>query len=196
MNLSPRDRRALLILLPALVLFAIFQFWPESSTETPSAFTPQQAEKRVASLRRIAAGLPEREKVREQVRGELEAREKGLIQAETMAQAQARMLQLVRRVLSEQQPAVSFRAGELGQPKPVGDHYVLTTVTVTIECGIEQAVNLLADLGAQPELIATQEIQFNAATNAQKNVPLRLTVGALVPRKLLDDDKKNAGGPA
>jgi hypothetical protein len=195
-NLSPRDRRALMFLVPALLVFVIVQFWPESSAEVPSTFTPAQAEKRLASLRRIAAGLPEREQIRDKVRAELAAREAGLIEAETMAQAQARMLQVVRRVLSEQQPAVSFRAGEMGQPKPVGDHYVLTTVTVTLECGIEQAVNLLADLGAQPELIATQELQFGAATNAQKNVPLRLTLGALVPRKLLEDDKKNAGGPA
>lgn len=194
MTLTPRDRRALMILIPVLLIFALVEFWPESSPEEVAAFTPAQAEKRLASLRRIAAGLPEREKVREQVREALAAREAGVIEAETMAQAQARMLQTVRRVLSEQRPAVSFRASEMGQPKPAGEHYALSTVTLTIECGIEQIVNLLADLGAQPELIATQDLQFGAATNPQKNVPLRLTVGALVPRRLMDADNKAPGG--
>jgi len=194
MNLSPRDRRALMLLIPSLLIYAAIQFWPDSTTTPDSAFTPAQAEQRLASLRRIAAGLAEREKVRESVRAELATREKGLIEAETMAQAQARMLQVVRRVLTEQQPSVRFRAGEMGQPKPVGDHYVLTTVTVTLECGIEQVVNLLADLGQQPELIAIQEVQLSAATNPQKNVPLRLTVGALVPRQLLENEKPAGGG--
>jgi hypothetical protein len=50
----------------------------------------------------------------------------------------------------------------------------------------------------RPELIATQDIQFGAATNPQKNVPLRLTVAALVPRALLDAEeaKKKQGGGA
>lgn len=195
MTLTPRDRRALMILVPALVLFAAVEFWPEAGPAADTTFTPAQAELRLASLRRIAAGLAEREKVRESVRTTLAEREKGLIQAETMAQAQARMLQVIRRVLAAQHPSVSFRAGELGQPKPVGDHYALTTVTVTLDCGIEQIVNLLADLGSQPELIAIQDIQFSSAVNPQKNVPLRLTVGALVPRSLLDaGDAKSGGG--
>jgi hypothetical protein len=78
----------------------------------------------------------------------------------------------------------------------VGEHYALTTVTFTLECGIEQIVNLLADLGSQPELIAVQEMSFSPATNAQKNVPLRLTVGALAPRKLLEEGKEGQGGGA
>lgn len=195
MTLSPRDRRALLFLIAALLIYAVIALWPENSAATPAAaMTPAEAQVRLASLRRVAAGLDGRQKARDEVRRKLEERERGLIAAETMAQAQAQMLQAVRRVLSAQSPPVNFRASEFGQPKPVGDHYALTTVTFTLDCGIEQIINLLADLGSQPELIATQEMTFNPATNAQKNVPLRLTVGALVPRQLLDAEKEKKQG--
>lgn len=194
MTISPRDRRALMFLIPALLVYAVVALWPEdSAAPSASAMTPAEAQVRLASLRRVAAGLEGRQKVRDEVRQKLEERERGLIAAETMAQAQAQMLQAVRRVLSAQSPPVSFRASEFGQPKPVGDHYALTTVTFTLDCGIEQIINLLADLGSQPELMATQEMTFNPATNVQKNVPLRLTVGALVPRQLMDAEKKQGG---
>lgn len=197
MTLTARDRRALMLLGAAAAVFGLIGFWPEESGAVPAAaMTPTEAQTRLASLRRIAAGLEERRKVRDEVMKQLEAREKGLIEAETMAQAQARMLQTVRRVLNAQAPPVTFRASEFGPPKPVGEHYALTTVTFTLECGIEQIVNLLADLGSQPELIAVQEMSFSPATNAQKNVPLRLTVGALAPRKLLEEGKEGQGGGA
>lgn len=199
MTLTPRDRRALMLLAAAVVVYAAVALWPEDSAVVPaSVMTPAEAQARLSSLRRVAAGLEERQKVRDEVNSRLEAREKGLISAETMAQAQAQMLQAVRKVLSMQSPPVSFRASEFGQPRPVGDHYALTTVTFTLECGIEQIVNLLADLGNQPELMATQDLTFSPATNPQKNVPLRLTVGALVPRALLDAEeaKKKQGGGA
>lgn len=196
MTLAPRDRRALTLLGAALAIYAVVALVPEdSAVATAAPMTPAEAQTRLASLRRVAAGLGERQKVRDEVNARLEAREKGLIAAETMAQAQAQMLQAVRKVLSMQSPPVSFRASEFGQPRPVGDHYALTTVTFTLECGIEQIVNLLADLGNQDELMAAQDMSFSPATNPQKNVPLRLTVGALVPRALLDaEEAKNKQG--
>lgn len=185
MKLSDRDRRALLLLAAAGVVSAGIALWPEGGgADVEAVATVPQAERRVQSLRRIAAGLPAREEVRKKVAAELEAREKGLIQADTAAQAQAQMLQVVRRVLRQQQPPVDFRASEMGQPRPFGEFYGEVTATISLDCGIEQLVNLLADLGNQPELITTRELQFSGVTSAQKLVPTRITVSALVDRKL------------
>jgi hypothetical protein len=199
MTLTPRDRRALALLAAALAVYTVVALLPEESAVAPAAaMTPAEARARLSSLRRVASGIEERQKLHGEVKARLEAREKGLIAAGTMAQAQAQMLQAVRKVLSMQSPPVNFRASEFGQPRPAGEHYALTTVTFTLECGIEQIVNLLADLGNQPELMAAQDMSFSPATNPQKNVPLRLTVGALVPRALLEAEeaKKKQGGGA
>ena len=60
---------------------------------------------------------------------------------------------------------------------------------MSFEAGIEQLVNLLADLGAQPELLATSEIRIGQANGAQKLIPVRLTVSGIVPRKLIPEKK-------
>jgi hypothetical protein len=63
---------------------------------------------------------------------------------------------------------------------------------VAFTCGIEQLVNLLAALGNQAPILATNEISVVGGTDKKKNVQVRLTVSAVVPRKLLP--KKGAAG--
>jgi hypothetical protein len=50
-------------------------------------------------------------------------------------------------------------------------------------------VNLLADLGAQPELLATNEIRVGQATGPEKMLPVRLSISGIVPRKLIPEKK-------
>jgi hypothetical protein len=81
------------------------------------------------------------------------------------------------------------RANEIGQAKAFGDDYGEVSVSVSFECGIEQLVNLLADLGAQPELLATNEIRIGQASGTQKVIPVRLSISGIVPKKLIPEKK-------
>jgi hypothetical protein len=185
-TLTERDRRAILLLAAFGLVFLAVRFWPESDAVAvvESASIPQ-TERRVQRLRQIDSSLASREEIRKRVAEALAGREKGLIQAETAAQAEAQILQIVRRVLRAQSPPVELRGSELRQPRPVGEEYGEVSVQVTLDCGIEQVLNLLSDLGSQPEALGTVALTFDTANPKQKTVPARIVVSALVPKKLL-----------
>lgn len=185
-SLNQRDRRALMLLLAAASFALAVHFWPEDATgEVVEGSSVPQLERRVQRLRQIEKSLAPREQVSRKVAASLAEREKGVIQAETAPQAQAQILQIVRRVLRAQTPPVDLRASELRQPRRINEHYGEVSVQVTLDCGIEQTLNLLADLGAQPEALGTVAVSFDPANPKQKTVPARIVVSALVPGKLL-----------
>ena len=188
MTLQQRDKRALILLGGAVVLIGIYYFATSPSSSSTKIVAPvqsaPQAEQRIAQLRRAAATLPARERALKQVQGELALREKGLIQGGTAAEAQAQLLQVVRRVAKSEQPPLELRQAEFGPPKPFGDAYGEVTVSVTTTCLIEQLVSFMADLTAQPELVATEDLRIGAAQPKQKTMPVRLTVSAIVPKRL------------
>ncbi len=185
-TLTERDRRAIILLVVLSVAFLAVRFWPEgdSVAVVESASIPQ-TERRVQRLRQIDTSLGSREEIRKRVAEALAGREKGLIRAETAAQAEAQILQIVRRVLRAQTPPVELRGSELRQPRPMGDEYGEVSVQVTLDCGIEQVLNLLSDLGSQPEALGTVALSFEAANPKQKTVPARIVVSALVHKQLL-----------
>jgi hypothetical protein len=162
---------------------------PDAAVDSPDATSVPSAEKRLIRLRQVAASLPGKEQVMRQAETELAAREKALIQAETASQAQAQLLQILRKVARGQSPAVDIKNVELGQPKPLGDAYGEVLVAVSMDCRIEQIVQMLADLTAQPELIATNELRLGAAQGKEKIIPVRLTVSGAVARKLIPEKK-------
>jgi len=192
MKLQQRDKRALLLLAGAIVLVLIL--WVATTEETaPQVVAPADnaalAEKRLAKLRHLVASLPDREKALESVSANLAEREKGMIQAETPAQAQAQVLQILRRVASSQAPPVELKTVDMGQIQPLGEHYGEISLAVAFECRIEQLLNFVADLSAQPELLATREMRITAADDKQKTINVRLTVSAAAPGRLVPGKK-------
>jgi hypothetical protein len=199
MTLSDRDRRALFVLGGALVLGGIL-YWYSNSSSSPSSSggsakisapvdSVDRTQKRLAMLRRQAATLPGKEAVLKQVSLELAEREKGLIPGETPEQAQAQLLQIVKRVAQQQMPPLEVGQVELGRPRPFGSAYGQVSVSITVTCRIEDLVNFLATLSAQPELTATEEIRFGTSHPKQKTMPVRLTVSGLVARRLVPTRK-------
>jgi len=199
MTLSDRDRRALVILGGALVLGGIL-YWYSNSSSLPSSSagsarisapvdSVDRTQKRLAMLRRQAATLPGKEAVLTQVSLELAEREKGLIPGDTAEQAQAQLLQIVKRVALQQMPPLEVGEVELGRPRPFGSAYGQVIVSITVTCRIEDLVNFLASLSAQPELTATEEIRFGTSHPKQKTMPVRLTVSGLVARRLVPTRK-------
>ena len=145
----------------------------------------EHAEKTLTRLRKQAATVPGKEAVLKKVSDELAGREKGLIKGDTAAQAQAQLVQIVREVAKNQSPPLEIKQVELGPPRPFGDAYGEVTLSVTIECRIDQLVNYLTYLSTQPEIIATDDIRFVGSNQKLKTNQVRLTIAGLVPRKLV-----------
>ena len=191
MSMSERDQKALKYLGGALLLAGAIYFWPAgAAVETAAAVNGTEVlEKRLSNSRALLLQVPDKQAVLKQAQADLGVREKGLLVADTAAQAQAQLFQILRRVGRSQGPPIEVRATEIGQARLFGEDYGEVSVAVSFECGIEQLVNLLADLGAQPELLATSEIRIGQATGAQKVIPVRLTISGIVPRKLIPEKK-------
>ena len=194
MTLQDRDKRALLILAVVLPIAGLI-YWSSGSSSVGSAkvVAPSETvgrdEKRIAVLRTAMATVDGKEAVLKQVSTELAEREKGLIPGDTAEQAQAQLLQIMRRLAKAQVPPLDIRQSELGQPRSYGESYARVTVSVSLDCRIDELVNLLAALSAQPEIIATDEIRCTAANPKSKLMPVRLTVSGLVPRRLVPEKK-------
>ena len=193
MTVQSRDKRALIVL-GVVVTFALI-YWVATSTPSSSAKVAapiesiDRVEKGLANLRTRAAMLPVKEDLLKQANAELAEREKGLIPGDTADQAQAQLLQVLRRVAKAQTPPLEIRQVELGQPRSYGNAYGQVNVSVTIDCRIDELVNLLATLSAQPETIATDEIRFGLANPKQKTMPVRLTVSGIVAQRLAPQKK-------
>jgi hypothetical protein len=196
MTLGDRDRRALVILGAALLVGGLI-YWlsssPPSSSGESAKIAPvdsiDRAQKRLAMLRKQAATLLGKQAVLQQASAELSEREKGLIPGDTADQAQAQLLQVVKRVAKQQTPPLEMGQVELGRPRSYSSAYGLVSVSITLTCRIDELVNFLAALGAQPELTATDEIRFGASHPKQKTMPVRLTVSGLVARRLIPQQK-------
>ncbi|MCS7043246.1 MAG: GspMb/PilO family protein [Bryobacteraceae bacterium] len=189
--LSDRDRRALALLAVCSVVFLAVYFWPEGGAApvVGPAVTVEQMEQRIRKLRRMAAAAPGREEALKKVRQELGQREQGMLRAETAAQAQAQMLELVRRVAKSQPESFALKGAEFGQPRALGDAYAEIVMTVIVECPVEQLLAFLADVSNQPELIAISEVQLSQAAGNRKIIPARLTFTGVAPRSLAPEKK-------
>jgi hypothetical protein len=191
MTLDPRHRRWLPVLGGILILGLAIRFWPESSTPAnvvvPTADTIALAEKRLAKLRETAATVPAREEILKKAAAELATREKGLLTADTAPQAQAQLIGIIRELGRAESPMVEIRNTEGFGIRPLGDAYGEATVTVQIDCRIDQLVNILAGLAARKELVSTSDMRINATNAKEKTINVHLTVAGVVPRKLVPE---------
>jgi hypothetical protein len=189
-KLTGRDRRALAIFAAALAVVLVLRyvvFRGESAAAPRSAASIPLAEARLARLRQIAASLPEMEKVLEQAVADAAVREEGIIAADTAAQAQAQLLQIIRGAGKIE--GIDLRGGEMGQVRKLGEDYAEVGVAVMFECRIEQLVNLLAALANEERLIATNALRVSSANPKEKTINVRLELAGVAPRSLLPEKK-------
>jgi hypothetical protein len=192
MTLRKRDKTALVVLAAAVLVWLLLQLALPADTPAKLARTLDSipvAEKRLARLRQLSGSVPGKEEVLKRVSAELTQRETGIIQAETGPQAQAQLLEIIRRVAKAQTPPLDAKSAELGQITRLSDDYGEVQVSVALECRIEELVNLLADLTKQPEVLATKEVRVSLANGKEKTLGVRLTVSGLVPRRLVPEKK-------
>jgi hypothetical protein len=184
-----------MILGGALVLTGLL-YWTSGSSSGGSSTkvvapveSIERSEKRLANLRKQAATLEAKEALLKQVSLELAERDKWLIPGDTAEQAQAQLLQVLKRVANAQTPPLEIGQVDLARPRTFGDAYGAVAVSVTITCHIEELVNFLTALSAQPELTATDDIRFGGSHPKQKTMPVRLTVSGIVARRLVPVQK-------
>jgi Tfp pilus assembly protein PilO len=187
-TLSDRDRRALYILVACAILFAGYRYLFAPTTEAVGGIdSVPLAERRLNSLRAIAAALPAKEDTLKQVEADLGAREKTIPTTGTAAQAQARLLEVARRVGNSN--GIEIRGGDFLTPKTLGDAYGEVFAGVAFTCRIDQFVNFFADLSREPDLISPSEITVNTQDQKTKVLSVRMILSGVVPRKLVPEKK-------
>ncbi len=193
MTTGTLDRRTILVLVAGVAVVLLLRFvvfTDKQPTVVAATNSIPLAEKRLAKLREIVATVPGKEKVAKQAAGELAVREKGMILADTAAQAQAQLLEIIRRAGKDE--GIDVRGAEEMKVRPLADDYGEVVVAVSFVCRIDQFVNFMAALANRPELLATSDIRVAASNPKEKTVLVRLGLSGVVPRKLAPEKK----GPA
>lgn len=150
------------------------------------------AEKRLERVRGMAATVQGRQALLDKAMGELKTRESGIILADTGAQAQAQLMDIIHKAAAAN--GFDARGAEqLSEPKPLGADYGQVSVTQTFTCGIDQLVNFLADLADEPQILFINDLHISGGSDKKKNVTVRLALSGVVPRKLVPVKK---GGPS
>jgi Type II secretion system (T2SS), protein M subtype b len=183
------SRRALLLVAGvALVLVLRFVVFADKSTPVVAASdTIPTAEARLSKLRALAALVPGKQAVLAQVSSELAVREKGMVKADTAAQAQAQLLEIIRRAGKDE--GIDVRGAEEMKVRPLADDYGEVMVAVSFTCRIDQFVNFMSDLANRPELLATNDVRVSTANQKDKTVSVRLGLTGVVSRKLVPEKK-------
>src|SRR4051812_43925512 len=166
MSLSERDRRAVVVLTAALGGLLIYATSIRScgggGPVSAGGNSIRMAELRLQRLRELAATIPIREQISKQAARDFEGREKTLINAASAELAQEKLLEIIRRLAKAPASALDIRSQELGQAKPYAD-FGEVSVTILTTCHIDQLVNFLSDLTAQPESLGTEELSISGA---------------------------------
>jgi len=188
-TLQQRDKRALIGLGVAALLMLLY--WISGSSPgtggakvVAAVDSIDRQERRLGVLRKQVATLNGKEAVLKQASVELADREKGLIPGDTAEQAQAQLLEILKRIGKDQNPPLEIRQVDLAPALPYGDAYGVVTLAINMDCRIDELVNFLAQVGAQPEIMSTSEIRFGASRPKEKTMPIQVTVSGLVAGRL------------
>jgi hypothetical protein len=193
MTTGTLDRRTALLLVlgvAAVLMLRLLVFGDKPAAVVAASDSIPMTEKRLAKLRADVATVPGKEQVARLVMNDLAAREKGMVRADTAAQAQAQLLEIVRRTGKDE--GIDVRGAEEMRVRPLANDYGEVIVAVSFNCRIDQFVNFMADLANLPELVATSDIRVttaNVANLKDKSVTVRLALSGVVPRKLVPEKK-------
>lgn len=190
MQTGSLDRRSAIVLGVgvAVILLVRFVFLGDSSGSSPAAAvtaadTIPAAEKRLEKVRQVASTVPGKVELVKEARADLAEREKGVLKADTEAQAQAQLLELVQGIARSN--GIDARGMQEFRDQPISDDYGEIWTTVSFNCSIDQLVNFLTSLGNQPQILATHDIHINGGSDKKKIIQVRVSVSAIVPRQLL-----------
>ena len=195
MTTGTLDRKKIVLLLGSLLAIVILRYSLSGGGETAVVAPVESiplAEQRLEKLKQVAATVPGKEATLRKMQAELALREAALLKGATAEQARAHLIDVVQATAA----ANNFDARGIDstpQPKLLGKDYGEVSVVKSFTCGIDQLVNFLSTLPNLPELVATSEIQVNGPGDKKKNLRVRVTLSAVVPRKLVPEKKGMPG---
>jgi len=190
MNVGTVDRKSLLILVVGISFVLVVKFGilrERGAAVVEAQETVPAAERRLERMRQIASTVPGKEELYKKAAAELAEREKSILKADTLQQAQVNLFEMVQNVARSN--GIDVRGNQEFRDKVLNNDYGQVLVTVQFSCGVEQLVNLLSAIGNQPEILSTDEVRITGGSDKKKNVQVRLTVAAAVRRKLLPEKK-------
>ena len=182
MPVSDRDRRALMFLGIAFVLFLLLQTdWilpaPNATASMPGSIEAEQNKLLLAQTQVRQEPLLSAEY--RSLRSLEESLEDRLLESETAALAQAEMRERVGQLLEG--AGISMRASRFTSVKAEGEDFAQVPLIVDFTCDITRFVNLLADIANAQELLSTREIKVSSANPKTKAVRVELTVSGYLP---------------
>lgn len=182
MPVSDRDRRALMFLGIAFVLFLLLQTdWilpaPNATASMPGSIEAEQNKLLLAQTQVRQEPLLSAEY--RSLRSLEESFEDRLLESETAALAQAEMRERVGQLLEG--AGISMRASRFTNVKAEGEDFAQVPLIVDFTCDITRFVNLLADIANAQELLSTREIKVSSANPKTKAVRVELTVSGYLP---------------
>jgi len=192
MTVGTLDRRNAILLVGGvaavlLLRFVVMTDHSSAPAVVVSTETTAMAEERLKLVRSIAETVPAREALLKDATAELASREKGMLKAETGAQAHALLLEELHRV--GEANGIDIRGMEEARVRPLGKDYGEATVYVRFSCRIEQLVNLISQLANEPEILATDQIQITGTPDKNKVLQVRLGLSGVVSKKIAQEKK-------
>lgn len=195
MTVGTLDRKTALMLAAGVAVILILRFVvmaDRNPAVVQATESVPMAEKRLERLRQIAATVPGKEELLKEANAELDARERGILKAETGAQAQSQLAELLHATGASN--GIDIRGMEDWRVKPLGNDYGEVSVTVRFTCKIEQLVNFMAALANVPEMLSTNQVQIIGGTDPKnKSVQVRLSLSGVVSKKIAQEKKTGTG---
>jgi hypothetical protein len=195
-SLGERDRRALMLLGGALILFLLlqFDFWLPSGARPGSGATVDAAEQQFLLARARARQKPLVDAefgAASQWESQMEGR---LLKAQSAALAQAEMREIVGSLLAAEQ--ITMQSTQFGAVRLEQETFAQVPLVVNFTCAIEQFVNLMAAVANAPQALSTRQIRINPGSADTKTVRVQLTVSGYLPASRTPDlvKKTQLGG--
>ena len=173
MNLSERDRRALMFLAPfvGLILLVNYVVFPFFDAASDSSRSIESREKILLKYRQFVAATSMHETSNGLLNTVLSNAEQGLLVGATPALQAAEVQQLVRDAAAAQ--GISLRSVDFVAPKAAGPDYAQVSVSTGFIAGMDQVVALMNALQASPKILMVDHLSLRAA-----NLPATPTVPA------------------
>ena len=182
MPVSARDRRALLFLGIAFVLFLLLQTdWilppPGAAASALGSVEAEQNKLLLAQTQVRQEPLLSAEY--RSLKSLEESLEDRLLESETAALAQAEMRERVGELLED--AGISMRASRFTNVEAEGEDFAQVPLIVDFTCDVTRFVNLLADIAIAQEILSTREIKVSLANPKTKAVRVELTISGYLP---------------
>ena len=181
MAVQSRDRRALIILGVAAILFLLLQtdFIIPSGGGSSIVTNVEASEEKLLLAQTRVRQKPAVDAEFKAISAQQEALEKGLLASETAALAQAEMRELIGGLL--RRAGIAMKASRFGTVRLEGEDYTQIPLIVDFNCTIERFVNLMADIANAETLLSSRAIKVGAGNAETKSVTVQFTVSGYLP---------------